>query len=316
MNTAPLLDLCSPESADSNSGSNAPDSTSVGSVNQTSSVAAPSRNTGPTLDDTTTFERSQWPTPTVRDRESLAKVTRGANASPGGTPLLVAVMQQSEPTSSSADSPVRTSATPESVLVWKGLDPDCGLSSIDALASFDRSSFQWKTSQGSLFAESTLFSDAWPTEGLILNSVLYARPMLARHTTDRAFSSSPINEKWPTPQTTDANSAARHTTTTGVMHSGTTLTDAVRQWLTPQSPDQLAGLQDRESLNTNGSRRAPSPKLNPRWVAALMGFPVDWLDGVAPPSRRSGTPSSRNNPKSSLDASASSCASGSECEHV
>src|SRR6185295_4673825 len=77
---------------------------------------------------------------------------------------------------------------------------------------------------------------------------------------------------WPSPQTTDANSAARHTTT-GVMHSGTTLTDATRlykddDWITPQArdakgisqgvakgdytdalPDQLAGQHDRESLN-------------------------------------------------------------------
>jgi len=42
----------------------------------------------------------------------------------------------------------------------------------------------------------------------------------------------------PTPVTTDARSAARHTTSTGVMHSGTTLTDAVRSLLpTPRSRD-------------------------------------------------------------------------------
>lgn len=38
---------------------------------------------------------------------------------------------------------------------------------------------------------------------------------------------------WPTPQTTDAASAARHTTQTGIMHPGTTLTDAIRLWPTP-----------------------------------------------------------------------------------
>src|SRR3990167_3692440 len=35
---------------------------------------------------------------------------------------------------------------------------------------------------------------------------------------------------WPTPNTRDAASAGRHTTETGVMHPGTTLTDAMRQW--------------------------------------------------------------------------------------
>lgn len=34
-----------------------------------------------------------WPTMTVRDRESPAKLKRGANASPGGTPLVWAIIQ-------------------------------------------------------------------------------------------------------------------------------------------------------------------------------------------------------------------------------
>src|SRR5262245_28110809 len=37
------------------------------------------------------------------------------------------------------------------------------------------------------------------------------------------------SSSWPTGNVTDANSAARHTTTTGVMHPGTSLTDAVRR---------------------------------------------------------------------------------------
>lgn len=44
---------------------------------------------------------------------------------------------------------------------------------------------------------------------------------------------------WPTPNVQDAESAARHTTTTGVMHPGTTLTDAVRdEWTTPTRRDR------------------------------------------------------------------------------
>lgn len=109
------------------------------------------------------------------------------------------------------------------------------------------------------------------------------------------------------------------------MHPGTTLTDATRQWMTPQSrdhkgvsqklatgqytgglPDQLAGLHDQATHNMNGNRPASSPRpvLNPRWVACLMGFPVNWLDGVAPPSRRSATRSSLTSPNSSRDGSA------------
>jgi hypothetical protein len=43
----------------------------------------------------------------------------------------------------------------------------------------------------------------------------------------------------------------------------------------------------------------PGGHLNPQWAAWFMGFPVDWLDGVEPPSRRSATPSSRKSRKAS-----------------
>lgn len=42
---------------------------------------------------------------------------------------------------------------------------------------------------------------------------------------------------WPTPVTTDAKGAARGTTTTGVMHPGKTLTDAIREWPTPTASE-------------------------------------------------------------------------------
>lgn len=130
-----------------------------------------------------------------------------------------------------------------------------------------------------------------------------------------------LTGEWPTPNTMDANSAGRHTTQTGVMHPGTSLTDAVRDYPTRdyRAPNRLsyqergggtkgeqlnnfvAGLPDPANLNTTGSPPAPSPRpvLNPRWVLTLMGFPADYLDGVEPPSRRLGTRSSRKLRKSS-----------------
>ena len=94
-------------------------------------------------------------------------------------------------------------------------------------------------------------------------------------------------------------------------------------------PDQLAGLHDQGSLSIPGSPLAPSPRLvlNPRWVACLMGFPPDWLDGIdSPPSprsakkratssqggdvqrsARSGTRSSRKSAKSLPDGFSKSC---------
>ena len=120
--------------------------------------------------------------------------------------------------------------------------------------------------------------------------------------------------KWPTAVVTDAESAGRHTTATGVMHPGTSLTDALRQWSTRL---------DRETWQGGGATlpaAARRPVLNPRFVEALMGFPRGWLDltpklasakprkSAAPGkrsaastskrSRRSGTPSSPSAPKS------------------
>jgi len=42
------------------------------------------------------------------------------------------------------------------------------------------------------------------------------------------------------------------------------------------------GQPDQANHNTRGKSRA---RLNPRWVAQLMGFPADWLDGVQVPSK-------------------------------
>ena len=102
---------------------------------------------------------------------------------------------------------------------------------------------------------------------------------------------------WPTPVTTDASSAARHTTQTGVMHAGTTLTDAVRMWATPTARDEKGP----GPTHTKGGRdlatdvamqvteKANSARLNPDWVETLMGFPIGWtrIAGQPPPGRSS-----------------------------
>lgn len=91
---------------------------------------------------------------------------------------------------------------------------------------------------------------------------------------------------WPTPTATDAKAsgAAGYSTASG-RHTGTTLTDAT---VGPRGP---------ESRSTTGKSRA---RLNHRWVAQLMGFPSDWLEGIdVPPSKPSATASSRKSSKPS-----------------
>ena len=91
---------------------------------------------------------------------------------------------------------------------------------------------------------------------------------------------------WPTATVGDSRNSGRHTTTTGVMHDGTTLVDAVKTWPTPTSRDWKDGADPSLNVPTNGllGRAAPrdptsSPGLlNPAWVEQLMGFPSGWTD--------------------------------------
>lgn len=108
--------------------------------------------------------------------------------------LPTAVMITRDPlTFSSAVSLARTSPTPDCAPVWAGIDQGSGSNLTDALASFDRASSSWRTSQGSLLEELTKFSDAWPREGMTRNGQLYERPMLVRPIAELECSS------WPTP---------------------------------------------------------------------------------------------------------------------
>lgn len=65
-----------------------------------------------------------------------------------------------------------------------------------------------------------------------------ANPDAARAVLPAGHGASPT---WPTPYTTDAASAARHTTTAEAMHPGTTLTDAARLWATPAAANWRSG---------------------------------------------------------------------------
>lgn len=71
---------------------------------------------------------------------------------------------------------------------------------------------------------------------------------------------------WPTPVTTDAKDAARGTTSTGVMHSGTTLTDAIRAWCS----------RHRQTTGKVGSSGRSKAVLSPEFVETLMGLPLRW----------------------------------------
>lgn len=109
-----------------------------------------------------------------------------------------------------------------------------------------------------------------------------------------------VSMQWPTPHR-NCNTGAGHQGRQG----GLNLQTAVEAWPTPAAqdsknatlpPSQISrgtlpgailrnGPQDLANRSTDGSSQesVPTTRLNPRWVAQLMGLPADWLDGVMPP---------------------------------
>ena len=83
-------------------------------------------------------------------------------------------------TLSAADSPVRTSATPDDARDSSRESParDSGENSNESLASYDPDSCSWRTSQHSLFGGLTLFSQTWPRSGSMRNGIAFRRPTL------------------------------------------------------------------------------------------------------------------------------------------
>jgi hypothetical protein len=143
---------------------------------------------------------------------------------------------------------------------------------VGSLAYFDRDSSCWRTYQGTFNWASDQYLETWPDSGMTRNGCAYElqtsgpatseRESLWWPTPDAALmndgadpqkhkerqqrlkekhrngngAGTPLGmavKTWPTANTRDSVSAARHTTTTGVSHPGTTLTDAIRRWPTP-----------------------------------------------------------------------------------
>lgn len=83
---------------------------------------------------------------------------------------------------------------------------------------------------------------------------------LRRACSQRQKSALPIDvsdcSSWPTVTVGDCRSSARHTTTTGVMHDGTTLTDAARMWPTPSVPNggRTTNYTDRRANGTKNQK--------------------------------------------------------------
>ena len=192
----------------------------------------------------------------------------------------------SQSTSYAADSPAKTSVSPENEKASPEADPACGQSTRASFASFDPDSSLWKTSQRCVFGGWEPFSETWPRAGMMLSGTAYRLPPSAPLTCATGSSSSlgPNGEGlWPTP-TVKGN--YKKSTYSG--KSGDGLSTAVKKWPTPTArdwkdtgdPKKLAQYEHKKRLGCSVAASNPQGhgSLNPAWVEWLMGYEIGHSD--------------------------------------
>lgn len=140
-------------------------------------------------------------------------------------------------TSSAEDSPAKTCPSPGRAQDSTERARVFGASTPVSLASFDRDTCSWRTSQLSLLEEWDEFSETWPRSGMTRSGTAYRLQPLAPLIAGIGSGLSRI----PTPTAGDAASTANATAgrrnPDSKHHSGTTLTDFIRTWPTPTARD-------------------------------------------------------------------------------
>lgn len=113
----------------------------------------------------------------------------------------------------------------------------------------------WKTSPTSLTLDSTRSPETYK------KWVSRLRQTASRRKKSVVRTGASGSSRWPTAVVADARSSGRHTTTTNVMHAGTTLTDATRNWPTPTSePFRSRGGERKDEMGLDRlAKRWPTP---------------------------------------------------------
>lgn len=106
--------------------------------------------------------------------------------------------------------PARTSASPGTGPASRASGPGCSLSFETSFATYDPATSSWRTSQQSLFEDSTPFSGRWPSSGSMRSGAVFERPTLARHISATAGGASPgTPSAWPTAQAADGERGSK-----------------------------------------------------------------------------------------------------------
>ncbi len=222
----------------------------------------------------------------------------------------------------SEDSLVKTSALQARARVLrKAIAPASGSSMQESLASYGHDGSSSRTSQDSL---ETDWSEFWRTLGASIikrsDRFFWKQPQSAHLTSGRESSlwletpkaSQTVRSKrfikgrtpnpsefvqmWPTPRSHESEDYTRDHGLKSKERP--TLTGSVRMFPTPQTFDaKMLGTKQSEMDRMKKNQQVmlvhiTGGKLNPTWVAWLMGFPLEWTV-----LKLSATPSSRNAPK-------------------
>ena len=175
--------------------------------------------------------------------------------------------------SSLGDSLVRTSATPGSASASKASAAGSGRSTPESFAKWDHDTSSWRTSQLSLFADSTLCSPTFTRSGSMRSGKLFERPTLERPTEGSECLS------WPTPDAMVANDGQdvesyqarrrrlqeKHRNGNG---AGLVLAMAAKMWPTPNV------VEDRGSPEVWQARRERLKAANPALGDLHLGLSI------------------------------------------
>ena len=243
--------------------------------------------------------------PTQKSNHSPAPCTTGTSPNPSASEpsrtlhaiRFLSAQVLSRLTSLRAASPASRTASPVSDSPAQTTET-CGVSARELLATYDPATHSLRMSQACLPLNpgdsSTESLATWPRFGMMCCGRLYPLPPLA-HPTDESESGC-----WPTTTSRDhKDGTARSCENVPVngllgrfVHSpagrpapASSNTSGSRQelWATPQASDpQHAGPNQRDSSGRPAlpaqASKTQQGKLNPHWVATLMGYPAIWCE--------------------------------------
>jgi len=209
-----------------------------------------------------------------------------------------------ESTSSAAGSRARTSPLPARALASLVLEAAFGQSTRDSLASFDRATSSWRTSQGFLASDLIESSLTLPLMGTVRSGFLCPLPTWEGHISENGFSSLPTLTKSdahlhtrgvkPSDLYTDRNGGPRKRTRGGRSATLMLAQRCVLGHLPTLTKNDYKTRRKSASWNGNDLVSTVGQLLTPPYCEAFMGFPSGWTA-----LELSATPSPRRSRKSS-----------------